>query len=193
MTEQAKEITHLLVSWSGGDRAALDQLMPMVYERLRRLATSMLRHERHDHTLQTSALVNEAYLRLINQSQVNWRDRAHFYAIAGKMMRRILVDYARKQNYQKRGGHVQRIRLDTIDDVPINRAPDLLALDDALNSLAKHDATLARLVELRYFGGLTKEEIGVVLGISSATVTRRWRMVKAWLYSYLVKGEQLGA
>ncbi len=192
MTEQGTEITHLLVSWSRGDRDALDQLMPKVYERLRRLATSMLRHERHDHTLQTSALVNEAYLRLINQSQVDWRDRAHFYAIAGRMMRRILVDHARKQRYKKRGGEAQRICLDTIDDVPVTQAPDLLALDEALNSLAEHDATMARLVELRYFGGLNKEEIAEVMGISSATVTRRWRLIKAWLYSYIVKGEQLG-
>ncbi|MEM8996042.1 MAG: sigma-70 family RNA polymerase sigma factor [Acidobacteriota bacterium] len=183
-----KEITQLLVSWGGGDKQALNLLMPMVYGRLRALATSFLRHEKHDHTLQTSALVNEVYMRMVDQSQVSWKDRAHFFAIAGQMMRRILVDHARKQKFEKRGGGVQKISLEGIDRAMDGRTPDLVDLDDALKALSSKDADLAKLVELRYFGGLTKEQIAEVLCISSATVTRRWRMAKAWLYAYLVKG-----
>ena len=189
MGEASTEITRLLLKWSEGDEDALDQLMPLVYDRLRRLAGSYLRNERSDHTLQTSALVNEAYLRLIQQDKVKWRDRAHFFAIAAQIMRRILVDHARHHSYAKRGGAQQILVAVDLDRVSIEKNPDLIALDEALNALAKKDTQQARLVELRYFGGLTKEEIAEVLGISSATVTRRWRLAKAWLFRYLVKGE----
>ena len=189
MVETPAEVTRLLIAWSNGDERALGQLMPLVYDRLRRMSGSFLRYERPDHTLQTTALVNEAYLRLVDQGQVRWRDRAHFLAIAGQMMRRILVDHARRRGYAKHGGEAQKISAEELEHLSVDRAPDLVALDEALVSLAEKDAQLARLVELKYFGGLTKEEIAEVLGISSATVTRRWRMVRAWLYRYLVKGE----
>lgn len=190
MRESPVEITRLLIAWSGGDEKALDKLMPLVYGRLRRLAASYLRHERPDHTLQTSALVNEVYLRLIAQDQVNWRDRAHFYAISAQMMRRILVDHARRHGYAKRGGPAKNLTPAELDLVTDDKNPDVVEIDDALTALAEKDPQQAKLVELRYFGGLTKEEIAEVLGISSATVTRRWRLAKAWLYRYLVKGER---
>lgn len=190
MSEGPAEVTRLLIAWSNGDERAVDQLVPLVYERLRRLAASFLRHERSDHTLQTTALVNEAYLRLVDQDAVGWRGRAHFLAIAGQMMRRILVDHARRRGYVKHGGQARRISPEELEQLSVDRDPDLVALDEALSFLAGKDQQLARLVELKYFGGLTKEEIAEVLGISSATVTRRWRMAKAWLYRYLVKGEQ---
>ena len=189
MTETSAEITGLLVSWSCGDEKAIDRLMPLVHSRLRRLAAGFLNQERPDHTLQTQALVNEAYLRLIDQSRVSWRDRAHFFAIAGRLMRRILVDHARRRGYVKHGGQAKRVAPEELERLTIDRSEELVALDEALVTLATRDRQLARLVELRYFGGLTKEEIAEVLGISSATVTRRWRMAKAWLYRYLVKGE----
>ena len=190
MDAENTQITRLLIAWSDGDKEALDALMPLVYDRLRRLAASYLRHEREGHTLQTTALVNEAYLRLIQQDQVSWRDRAHFFAIAAQMMRRILVDHARHHSYAKRGGATPNLSLADLDRVSVEKDPDLIALDEALTALARKDAQQAKLVELRYFGGLTKEEIAEVLGISSATVTRRWRLTKAWLYRYLVKGER---
>lgn len=190
MAQSSVEITRLLVAWSDGDREALDQLMPLVYDRLRRLAGSFLLHERPDHTLQTAALVNEAYLRLIDQGQVRWRDRAHFLAIAGRMMRRILVDHARRRGYAKRGGEMRRLAPEELDRLSVDCTPDLMALHEALTSLAQRDAQLARLVELKYFGGMSKEEIAEVLDVSSATVTRRWRMARAWLYRYLVEGER---
>ena len=185
-----EEITDLLIDWGNGEQRALEKLMPLVYERLRRLAVSFLRHERSDHTLQASALVNEAYLRLIRQDRVHWRDRAHFFAIAGRMMRRILVDHARSHGSGKRGGAARGVSPEVLERVPAVRDPDLIALDEALDNLAAKDPQLARLVELRYFGGLKKEDLAEVLGISPATVTRRWRLAKAWLFRYLVKGEQ---
>jgi len=190
MAETESEITQLLVAWSDGDQEALEKLLPLVYRRLRRLAGSYLRSERPDHTLQTSALVHEAYLRLIQQDKVRWRDRAHFFAIAAQMMRRILVDHARHHGYVKRGGPALRVPAGELDRVSASHDPDLVALDEALKALAETDPEQARLVELRYFGGLTKEEIAEVMGIASATVTRRWRLARAWLYRYLVKGEQ---
>lgn len=190
MQEGPVEITRLLIAWSGGDERALNVLMPLVYGRLRRLAASYLRHERADHTLQTSALVNEAYLRMISQDQVSWRDRTHFYAVAAQMMRRILVDHARHHRYAKRGGPLRNLTPMELDLVTDDKDPDVMSVDEALNALAEKDPQQAKLVELRYFGGLTKEEIAEVLGISSATVTRRWRLAKAWLYRYLVKGER---
>jgi RNA polymerase sigma factor (TIGR02999 family) len=190
MPDTSAEITRLLVAWSHGDEAAINQLVPLVHDRLRRLAARFLQSERPDHTLQTHALVNEAYLRLIDQDQVGWRDRAHFFAIAGRMMRRILVDHARRRGYVKHGGQALRVSPEELAGLSVDRGPELVALDGALKTLATRDRQLAQLVELRYFGGLTKEEIAEVLGISSATVTRRWRMAKAWLYRYLVKGEE---
>ena len=162
--------------------------MPLIYDRLSGLAKSFLRHERADHTLETSSLVHEAYLRLVDQKQVRWRDRAHFFAIAGKMMRRILVDHSRRLSSAKRGGGMVKLSLAESADELVDPAPDLLVLDGALDTLERSNAELARLVELRYFGGLTKRETAEVMGISTATVIRRWRMARAWLHSYLVEG-----
>lgn len=183
------EITHLLRSWSGGDRQALDRLMPLVHDPLRRIAASFLRRERSDHTLQTACLVNEAYLRLVDQKRVSWRDRAHFFAIAGQVMRRVLVDHARRHGSAKRGGQVEKITLAEAEGVFAEAEPDLLDLDAALTRLAELDPETARLVELRYFSGLTQQETAEVMGLSSATVIRRWRMARAWLHSFLVEGE----
>ena len=163
--------------------------MPLVYRRLHALAANFLRHERPDHTLQTGALVNEAFLRLVDQKRVQWRDRAHFFALAGQFMRRILVDHARRLGYVKHGGGFEHISDEILEHTPVERPADLLALDEALNTLAKLDAEQARLVEMRYFGGLSKEDIAQVLGISRTTVTRRFRLARAWLYQYLVHGE----
>ena len=182
------EITGLLKSWSNGDARALDRLMPAVYDPLRRIAASFLRNERSDHTLQTACLVNEAYLRLIDQRQVSWRDRVHFFAIAGKMMRRVLVDHARRHGSAKRGGQWERISLADVDLTLEPGEPGLLDLDEALTRLASLDPECAHLVELRYFAGLTKQETAEVMGISSATVIRRWRLARAWLHGFLVEG-----
>ncbi len=186
------EITRLLLAWSSGDRNVEEDLLPLVYTQLQAIAKRYLRRERSGHTLETSGLVNEAYLRLIDQNRVRWRDRAHFFAISSQIMRRILVDHAREKAAEKRGGLAQRISLDDTDSIALQRAPDLLELDDALTSLALLDPEGAKLVELRYFGGLTKNELAEVLEISTATVARRWRMIRAWLHTYLVKGERHG-
>jgi len=182
-------ITALLIAWSQGDASALEPLMERVYERLRRLAGSFMNRERDEHTLQTTALVNEAYLRLVRQDRVAWRDRAHFFAIAGRVMRRILVDHARRLGKVKRGSNAQKLPLDAIDCMAAERAPELLALDDSLKMLAANDGELARIVELKYFGGLAKEEIAEVMGLSPATVTRRYRVARTWLYCYMAEGE----
>ncbi len=185
------DITGLLAAWGGGDGEALVRLMPLVHDRLRRLAAGYLRHERADHTLQTLALVNELYLKLVRHEGADWQDSSHFFALAARMMRRILVDHARGRAYVKRGGRLRKVSLEVLaelDPIHLSRPDDLLALDDALTDLNRQDSQLARLVELRFFGGLNKQEIGAVLGISSATVTRRWRVLKAWLYRYLVEG-----
>lgn len=184
----ADEITHLLISWSDGDQQALERLVPLIHDSLRRLAANFLRRERGDHTLETANLVNEAFLRIVDQEQIRWKDRAHFFAIAGKTMRRILVDHARRRQSAKRGGGVEKISLASVDDIPLQIEPDFLDLDHALNLLAEHDPETARLVELRYFGGLSKNETAEVMGISSATVVRRWRIARAWLRSYLEDG-----
>lgn len=186
------EITRLLLAWSGGDREVEEDLLPMVHDKLSAIAKRYLRRERSGHTLETSGLVNEAYLKLIDQNRVRWKDRAHFFAISSQIMRRILVDHAREKAAEKRGGQVQTISLEDTDSIALQRPPDLLDLDDALTSLAKLDPEGARLVELRYFGGLTKNELAEVLEISTATVARRWRMIRAWLHTYLVKGERHG-
>ena len=179
------EITQLLAEWSEGNQAALDQLYPLVYNELRRLAHGYLRRERKGHTLQTTALINEAYLRLVDQKHVHWANRSHFFGISAQIMRRILIDHARRYDYAKRGGGAQRISLDEAAVVAKERGRALLMLDEALNSLAKIDPRRSQVVELRYFGGLNNEEIAAVLKISENTVTRDWNMARAWLYQEL--------
>ena len=181
MTPSPQQLTELLVAWGDGDRAALDKLMPLVYEELRRLAHKYMGRERAGNTLQTSALVHEAYLRLIDQRDVQWQNRAHFFGIAAQMMRRILVDYARSRNNQKRGGGAPRIALDEAVIVSEERAADVVALDDALKSLAKIDERKSQIVELRFFGGLSIEETAEVLKVSPGTIMRDWTLAKAWL------------
>jgi len=178
-------ITQLLVAWSGGRREALDDLLPLVYDELRRVASRYLRHEPVDHTLQPTALVHEAYMRLIDQRKVQWRNRAHFYGVAAQIMRRILVDHARAHGAEKRGRGWERVPL--IDD-ELHAAPeavDVLALDEALDRLVAFDPQQGRIVELRYFGGLTIDEVAEVVGLSAATVVREWTIAKAWLRSEL--------
>jgi len=174
------EVTALLKDWSGGDRQALERLMPLVYGELRKLAGSYLRSERSSHTLQPTALVHEAYIRLVDQKNVVWQNRAHFFGIASRMMRRILVDHARKRQAAKRGPLTYHVS-DPAGEPVRERDPELLALDSALSDLEKLDPQQARVVELRFFGGLTVDEIATVSGISSATVKREWRTARAWL------------
>ncbi len=169
-------------AWSGGNREAVDDLIPLVYDELHKVAAQYLRRQRPDHTLQPTALVNEAYLKLIDISDVNWQDRAHFFAFASQTMRHILVDHARGQVREKRGGGVQKLSLDEAISFAKEQEVDLLALDDALQQLAAIDEAQGKIVELRFFGGLTVEETAVVLHISPATVKREWRIAKAWLY-----------
>ena len=185
MIASSREVTQLLVEWSNGDKAALEKLLPLVSDELRRLARRYMRKEGPDHTLQTSALVNEAYLRLVDQKRVRWQNRAHFFGIAAQLMRRILIDHARRYRYAKRGGGALRVTLDEAAIVSEERAAELLALDQALEQLAAMDARKGRIVELRFFGGLNLEETAEVLGISSPTVQREWRAAKAWLHSTL--------
>jgi RNA polymerase sigma factor (TIGR02999 family) len=173
------EVTQLLAAWSGGDRSALDKLLPLVEDELHRLAHRYMSHERPDHTLQTTALVNEAYLKLIDQ-KVNWQNRAHFFGIAAQIMRRILIDHARKHLGAQRGGG-KILSLEDVAVVSDERAAELVALDDALTSLAKVDERKGRVVELRYFGGLSVEESAEVLDGSVDTITRDWRRAKAFL------------
>lgn len=181
MAPSPEQVTQLLVAWSGGDQAARDELMPLVYEELRRLAHQCMSRERPGHTLQTSALLNEAYLRLVDQKSINWQDRAHFFGIAARLMRQILVDYARKRRYAKRGGDARRVPLDEALIVSEERAADVVALDDALKSLAEVDPRQSQIVELRFFGGLSIEETAEVLAVSPGTVMRDWTLAKAWL------------
>lgn len=182
-----QEVTQLLVKLSSGDRSALDELLPLVYDELRRLANRYLRRERSDHTLQATALVNEAYLRLVDQN-VPWQNRAHFFGVAAEMMRRILVDHARSHQAQKRGSGGIKLSLDDAINMSDERATDLIALDDALNALAEFDPQKSRIVELRFFAGLSIEETAKVLGIGTATVIRQWKTAKAWLYHEVSKG-----
>jgi RNA polymerase sigma factor (TIGR02999 family) len=185
MTATPQTLTQLLSAWSEGDRAALEQLMPMVYQELRRLAGRHLAHERLGHTLQTTALVHEAFLRLIDQKRVRWQNKAHFLGIAAQMMRRILVDYARGRRYAKRGGGAPVVSLEEAATVSMERAADLVAIDDALTRLSELDARKGRVVELRFFGGLSVEETAEVLQVSPNTVLREWRTAKAWLHREL--------
>jgi RNA polymerase sigma-70 factor, ECF subfamily len=185
----SEDITGLLIAWGGGDREALDRLMPVVYQELRRLARGQMRRERLGDTLQTTALVNEAYLRLVDYERVQARDRAHFLSIAAQAMRRILIERARSRRASKRGSNPQRVSLDDAADVSDERATSLVALDDALNSLAAIDPRKSKLVELRYFGGLTIEETAEVLGVSTPTVERDWRTARIWLHREINKTE----
>ncbi|GAC1537080.1 MAG: sigma-70 family RNA polymerase sigma factor [Myxococcales bacterium] len=180
-------VDQLLVAWSQGDDGAFTTLLPLVYDELRQLARRHLRGERDGHTLQPTALVHEAYARLVDQERVEWRGRTHFFAVAAETMRRILVDHARKRRAAKRGGQPIQITLDPSLAVADRRDVDVIALDDALNALAILDGTQAKLVELRYFSGLGIEETAQVLGISSATVKREWHTAKAWLYRQMTK------
>ena len=188
MKPSQNEVTRLLLNWNNGDRAALDQLVPLVYDELRRLAHHYMRQEREGHTLQTTALVNEAYLRLIDQNSVRWQDRAHFFAIAAQMMRRILVDYARSRRYAKRGGEAHQVSFDESAIVSPQKGAELVAVDEALTDLATRDARKSKIVELRFFGGLNIEETAEVMGISATTVQREWRSAKAWLYQAITQG-----
>ena len=188
MTEPSThDVTQLLIKWSNGDKAALDKLMPLIQEELRRLAHHYMSRERPGHTLQTTALVNEAYLRLVNRKDVHWQNRTHFFAIAATLMRSILVDHARSHTYAKRGGGAHKTELDEAMVVSQERAAEVVALDDALKELASFDLKQSRIVELRFFGGLTVEETAEVLHLSPATIKREWSTAKAWLYSELSK------
>src|SRR5712692_138984 len=181
------EVTQLLIAWSKGDKAARDKLTPLVYEELRRLAHHYMSHERPGHTLQTTALINEAYLRLVNRKGVHWQNRAHFFAIAATLMRSILVDHARSHAYAKRGGGARKIALDEAMIISQQRAAEVVALDDALKELADFDPQQSRIVELRFFGGLTIEETAEALDLSPATIKREWNTARAWLYRELSK------
>jgi len=189
MRSPSHQVTQLLMAWSHGDQDALAHLMPLIYNEVRQLAARALRHERPAHTLQATALVHEAYLRLVDQSQVQWQNRAHFFGIAAQMMRRILVDHARRQHAAKRGGQQRRLSLDEAVEASAERTADVLELDEALTSLAKLDARHSRIVELRVFGGLTIDEVAEVLHLSPATVKREWSLARAWLYRALCPGE----
>lgn len=186
---QEKNVTKLLLELSNGEHSAVDELLPVVYDELKRLAASYLRRERVGHTLQPTALVHEAYIRLIDQTRVNWQNRAHFFGVAANVMRRILVDHARKHNAGKRGAEFQKFSLDENVNKAIEISNELVALDDALNELAKVDPDNARLVELRYFGGLTFEETAEVMNVSVITVKRHWRVARAWLYGQINQTE----
>jgi RNA polymerase sigma factor (TIGR02999 family) len=177
----SEDVTQLLLSWSQGDATALDRLMPLVHAELHRLARRYMAGEQPGHTLQATALVNEAYLRLVNSSKVRWQNRAHFFAVSAQLMRRILVDFARSRHYLKRGGAARLVSLD--EALPLSEEPDtdLVALDDALNDLAKMDARKAEVVVLRFFGGLSVEETSEVLKVSPDTVMRDWKFAKSWL------------
>jgi RNA polymerase sigma factor (TIGR02999 family) len=181
MTPSSNDVTQLLVAWGKGDQTALDQLMPLVYSELHRLAHRYIKKERPGHTLQTSALLNEAFLRLVDQRDVHWQSRAHFFSLAAQMMRRILVDYARSRRYAKRGGDAQQVTFDENLLVSRQLSEDVIELHDALNELATIDERKSKVVELKFFGGLNIEETAEVLGVSPGTVMRDWTLAKAWL------------
>jgi len=175
------DITQILLKWRDGDNAALEELMPLVHDELRRLAVRYLRHERANHTLQPTALVNEAYMRLVGQQKVEWQSRAQFYGLASTLMRHILVDYARKNQTTKRGGDLHRVLLESTNQTALDPKIEFLAVHEALERLATFDLQKSRIVELRFFGGLSIEEIAEVLGIGHATVERDWKLARAWL------------
>jgi RNA polymerase sigma factor (TIGR02999 family) len=181
------EVTQLLQNWCAGDQAALDQLAPLIHSELHRLAGSYMSRERAGHLLQTSALINEAWLRLIEWQNVQWQNRAHFFGLAAQLMRRVLVDYARSRNAERHGGGAHAVELDDALQVFSSRAPDLVALDDALNTLATLNQRQSRVVELKFFGGLSNEEIAEVLQVSLRTVEREWTLARLWLLRELSK------
>lgn len=187
--QKTHEVTQLLVSWGNGDEAALEQLIPLVHSELRRLAKRYMNGERPGHTLQTTALVNEAYLRLVDWKNVRWENRSHFFAVSAQMMRRILVDFARQRATHKRDAGVRVMTLDGVADIGQMKDDSLIALDDALNALHALDERKSRIVELRFFGGLSVEETAEVLKISRPTVIREWTKAKAWLYRELSNTE----
>jgi len=193
MSVNADDLTGLLIEWGQGDKAALDRLTPLVYDEIRRIAHRYVRREREGQTLQTTALVNEAYLRLAGSASISWQNRAHFFAVTAQVMRRILIDHARRRQYVKHGGDAQRVSFEVAISEAAQmsqpRAAELLALDEALDELAGLDPRKSRVVELRYFGGLSIEETAKVLGASPMTVRRDWRAAKAWLYKQ-VKSEK---
>jgi RNA polymerase sigma-70 factor (ECF subfamily) len=189
-TPAPHDVTQLLIDWSNGSQDAVEHLFPLVYEELRRLAHRYMRRERPGHTLQTTAVVHEAYLRLIDQNHVQWQNRAHFFAIAAQMMRRILITHAQSHAYAKRGGGALKVSLDEAAVLSPARAGELIALDEALKSLAVIDVRRSQVVELRFFGGLSNEEIAEVLKISPNTVTRDWNVAKAWLYREMSKEQE---
>ena len=186
-TPKQHEITQLLAEWSEGNQSALDELYPLVYDELHRLARRYMSRERKGHTLQTTALINEAYVRLVDQKNVHWANRSHFFAISAQIMRRILIDHARRHAYAKRGGGAQQVSLDEAVIVTSGVGSELLRLDEALKTLADMDPRRSQVVELRYFGGLNNEEIAGVLHVSENTVTRDWNMARAWLYQQLAE------
>ena len=190
MTPSPKSITQLLIEWRDGDEKALDRLMPLVYNELNRLAHRYMRRERPGHSFQTNDLVNEAYLRLIDHKGMRWQNRAHFYAVAAHAMRRILVDRARSQGSVKRGGRIQLVGLEQADTAPEKQAADLIALDEALTELAAIDQRKAKIVEMRYFGGMSVEETAEALDVSAVTVMRDWSTAKAWLLRALSSDSQ---
>jgi len=187
MAAPPNEVSALLADWNNGDETAREKLVPLVYDQLRRLARRQMAQERPDHSLQATALVNEAYLLLVDQREVRWQNRTHFFALASQIMRHILVDYARARHRVKRGGDRQQVCLDEAMTVSVERAEELIALDDALTSLSVSDPRRSRVVELRYFGGLSVEETAEVLKVSPITVTRDWTTAKAWLYRAMRK------
>lgn len=189
MTALPEGVTQLLADWSAGNQAALEQLMPLVYDELHRLARRHMARERRDHTLQTSALINEAYLRLVDQKDLQWQNRAHFFAVAAQVMRRILIDHARSYRYAKRGAGAHKIAFDEAVVFTEPRAAEFVALDDALNALAAVDPRRSQVVELRFFGGLSIEETAEVMKISTPTVQREWRSAKAWLSRFMSNKE----
>src|SRR5262245_31137974 len=189
MTSSSHEVTRLLAAWGAGDEAARHQLMPLVYDELRRMAHRYMNRERPGHTLQTSALVHEAFLKLVDQRDGRWQNRAHFFAIAAQLMRRILVDYARSRRFKKRGGDAARVQLDDALMVSRERGAEVVALDDALQSLGEFDARKSQIVELRFFAGLSIDETANVLNVSPATVMRDWTLAKAWLKKEMADSE----
>ncbi len=188
MTASRQQVSQLLVEWRNGDRAAFDRLMPLVYDELRQIASRYMKRERTGHTLQTAALVNEAYLRMVGQKSVDWQNRAHFFAVAASVMRHLLVDHARARGCVRRGAGAQKVSLDEAAIFSEQKSDEVLALDEALTRLDAMDARKVKIVELRYFSGLSAEETAEVLGVSEITVKREWLKAKAWLYRELTLG-----
>lgn len=185
MPSESKEITEYLQDWSDGNASAMDDILPLVYDELRKIARRYRSKERGEHTLQTTEIINEAYLKLLNQNENDWQDRTHFFAVASRVMRNFLVDYARTKNYQKRGSGAEKVSLEEVLVFTPEPDANILALDEALKNLAKFDERKSRIVELRYFGGLSAQETADVLGVSEITIKREWLKAKAWLYNEL--------